>query len=76
MFNFQQRRAVVINGHDPIFTFTSAQDIAAIVAKAIDYEGEWPTIGGISGNKVFISQIIKIGEEVRGKSVHLFMLTG
>jgi len=66
MFDYQGRRGIVIHEHDPTFTFTTVEDLAAIVAKAIEYDGEWPVIGGISGNRVPISKIIEFGEKVRG----------
>lgn len=68
MFDYQNRRAIVVDGHDFIMTLTTVQDLAAVVALAIDYEGEWPVNGGISGNRVTASQIVKIGEKVRGMS--------
>ncbi|EXJ92231.1 hypothetical protein A1O3_00781 [Capronia epimyces CBS 606.96] len=67
MFDFENRRAIVVDGHDFVMTFTTVRDLAAVVAEAIDYEGEWPVIGGIAGNRVTVSQILKIGEKVRGR---------
>jgi len=66
MIDFQNRRAIMVDGHDSIMTLTTAQDLAAVVARAVEYEGEWPVIGGICGNKVTVSQILEIGESVRG----------
>ena len=66
MFDYQNRRAIVVNGQDFTMTFTTVQDLAAVVAEALDYDGEWPLIGGIRGNSVKVSQILKIGEKVRG----------
>ncbi|KAI8964893.1 NAD(P)-binding protein [Daldinia sp. FL1419] len=60
------RRAVVVEGHDPIVTFTTVQDLAAVVAQAVDFEGEWPVVGGIRGNSLPVSKIIEIVEQVRG----------
>ncbi|KAE9373150.1 hypothetical protein N431DRAFT_482267 [Stipitochalara longipes BDJ] len=34
---------------------------------AIDYEGEWPEVGGLRGGQIKISDLIKQSEEVRGK---------
>ena len=68
MFDFQNRRAIVIDGHDSIMTFTTAQDLASVVARTVEYEGEWPVVGGIRGNRVRVSQILAIGEKVRGTS--------
>jgi len=67
MIDFQNRRAIVIDGHDTIMTYTTIQNLAAVVVKAVDLDDEWPVIGGISGNRVPISQILKIGEKVRGE---------
>ncbi|KAF7554861.1 hypothetical protein G7Z17_g2631 [Cylindrodendrum hubeiense] len=61
MIDFQNRRAIIIDGHDSILTFTTVQDLATVVAKAVEYEGEWPVTGGICGNKVTVSQILEIG---------------
>jgi hypothetical protein len=66
MIDFQNRRAIIVDGHDSIMTYTTVQDLAAVVAMAVDLNGEWPVISGISGNRVPISQILKIGEKVRG----------
>lgn len=70
MFDFQNRRAIVVDGHDFSMTFTTAQDLASVVARAVDYEGEWPVAGGSRGNIVTASQILKIGERVRGLLCH------
>ena len=66
MFDFQHRRAIVVDGHDFFMAFTTAQDLASVIARAVEYEGEWPMIGGIRGNRVQVSQIIAIGEKIRG----------
>ena len=50
-------------------TLTTAADVAAVVARAVDYKSEWPEIGGIRGNGVTFSQIIEIGEKIRGPSI-------
>lgn len=47
-------------------TFTTVQDMAAVVARAVDFEGEWPVVGGIRGNHRAVSEIIKIGKAIRG----------
>ncbi|KAF3913558.1 hypothetical protein ABW20_dc0104816 [Dactylellina cionopaga] len=67
LFDYNNRRAIVVDGHeDAIMTLTTAADLAAIVARAVDYEGEWPKIGGIRGNRLTFSRIIEIGEKARG----------
>ncbi|KAK5023210.1 hypothetical protein LTS07_009432 [Exophiala sideris] len=64
--DFQNRRGIVVDGHDPIITLTTVQDLAAVVAKAVDFEGEWPIVGGMRGNSIAVSKILEIGERVRG----------
>ncbi|KAK8041081.1 NAD(P)-binding protein [Apiospora phragmitis] len=67
-FNFERYRAMAVEGHeDAIMTLTTAADLAAIVACAVDYEGTWPNTGGIRGNRFTFSEIIEIGERVRGR---------
>lgn len=68
IFDFEHRRAIIVEGYDPVFTFTTASDLATIVVKAVDHEGEWPEVGGISGNKVLASQVLEYGKKFRGKS--------
>ncbi|GAW19880.1 hypothetical protein ANO14919_093730 [Xylariales sp. No.14919] len=68
VFDFKNRRAIVVDGHeDAIMTLTTVKDAAAIVALAVDYDGKWPTTGGICGNTVSISRILEIGNRVRGR---------
>ncbi|KKO98908.1 hypothetical protein THAR02_08974 [Trichoderma harzianum] len=68
IFDFQNKRGIVVEGHeDAIINFTSVKDFAAIIARAVDYEGgRWPIIGGIRGNRLTFAQVLAIGESVRG----------
>lgn len=66
--DFVKKHAIVVEGTlDDEITYTSVNDIANIVTQAIDFEGEWPVVGGMSGDRISIRQLLKIGEEVRGK---------
>ncbi|KAK6833485.1 NAD(P)-binding protein [Apiospora arundinis] len=68
-FNFGKNRAMVVEDHeDAVVTLTTAADLAAIVARAVEYEGTWPTTSGIRGNRLTFSQVIGIGERVRGRA--------
>jgi hypothetical protein len=49
-------------------TFTSAADLAAMICRAVDYEGEWPEVSGICGNKITVRELLGIGARVRGAS--------
>lgn len=68
IFDFQNRRAIVVEDHDFIMTFTTAHDLAEVVARAVECESEWPVVGGISGTRLPVSKILEIGEKVRGVS--------
>lgn len=72
-FNFADRRAVVVDGHNPIYTFTRVQDMAKMVARAVEYEGIWPDIGGMCGGKMRASEVVALGEKVRGECRSAFV---
>ncbi|KAI9896771.1 hypothetical protein N3K66_007793 [Trichothecium roseum] len=64
-FDFSRQKAVAIEGfEDAVLTWTSVQDIAGVVARAVEYEGEWPAVGGISGSPMTIGQMLKLGESI------------
>jgi hypothetical protein len=66
--DFEKRRAIVVEGTlDDETVYTSVEDIANVVTQAVDYEGEWPEVGGICGEKITIRQLLKLGEDLRGK---------
>ncbi len=65
--DFNKRRALTLDGGgDERITLTTVQDLAQVVARAVEYEGEWPVIGGIKGTELSIGQLLAIGEKVRG----------
>ena len=55
-------------------TLTTVQDLAKVVAAAIDYEGEWPEVGGIRGGQITISKLLELGGEIRGKPISEYCL--
>jgi hypothetical protein len=65
--DFNNRRALILDGGDGSrFTFTTVQDLANVVARAIDFTNEWPVIGGIKGAELSMGEIISLGEKIRG----------
>ena len=67
IFDFHNCRAIVVDGHEnAVITLTTAADVATVVARAVDSKGEWPEIGGMRGNRVTFSQVIGVGEKLRG----------
>ena len=60
-----------------MITLTTAQDLAVIVVKAVDYDGEWPVNGGIRGSEISVAALIRMGEKIRGmKYFFLRSITG
>ncbi|KAL7896311.1 hypothetical protein HDV63DRAFT_173505 [Trichoderma sp. SZMC 28014] len=67
--SYEKCQAIIVDGHEDVtMTLTSAADTAAVIAKAIGSADEWPEISGIQGNRATLSQIIKLGEKIRGRS--------
>lgn len=68
-FDFENRRALIIDGSgDEKISLITVDDFSNVIARAIDFAGEWPIIGGIRGTVVSIKQLIALGEKVRGAS--------
>jgi hypothetical protein len=61
------RMLVVEHGDDELITFTTVQDLANVVARAIEFESEWPVIGGMVGTTMSIGELIALGDKVYGK---------
>lgn len=76
MFDFCNRRAIIIEGNErDIITLTTVQDCARVVCAAVEYEGAWPVNGGMNGGDISVGELLKLGEKTRGAStrshVHL-----
>lgn len=65
-FDFQSRRAILVGDGNYTITLTTIGDLAAVVAEAVDFSGEWPRIGGIRGSQITVAELLRIGEELRG----------
>jgi len=66
--DFPNRRAILLEGDESQFTLTNMSDVAKVVARAIEYDGEWPVDGGIKGSSnVSETQLLKIGKKARGE---------
>jgi len=64
--DFLNRRAIILKGEDSLVTLTTVNDIANVIARAIEYDGEWPVIGGIQGTTILTSKLLEIGVKARG----------
>jgi hypothetical protein len=69
LIDHNQRRGRVAGSLSGRITYTLAEDAVNILVKAVEYEGEWPEVGGISGHTLTMEEEIAIGEKVRGKSM-------
>jgi 3-keto-L-gulonate-6-phosphate decarboxylase len=69
-FDYEKLQAIVVEGSlDTEFTYTTVEDIGNIVARAVDYEGTWPVIGGVSGDRLTVRELLRLAVVVRGKSI-------
>lgn len=67
--DFNRRRALIVDGSEDVrMTLTTVQDLANIVVAAVEYEGEWPIVGGIKGDNITMGELLDIGEKTRGTS--------
>ncbi|KAI1093639.1 NAD(P)-binding protein [Rostrohypoxylon terebratum] len=65
LFDFENQRATAIEGaYDDAIAWTTVQDIAGVAARAVEYEGEWPAVGGLVGTRVTIGDMLKLGESI------------
>ncbi|KAL7916737.1 NAD(P)-binding protein [Trichoderma velutinum] len=66
--DMEHRRAIILgDAKNPgYFSMTTMDDVAKIVAKAVEYEGVWPEVGGIRGDNISQQELIALGEKIRG----------
>jgi hypothetical protein len=65
--DFNNCRAIILEGGEKDrISLTTVQDLAKIVALAVEYEGEWPLMGGMRGSDLCLQELFDIGERVRG----------
>lgn len=66
MFDFANRRVLQPDDGNYELVSTTVEDTAEVTAKAVEYDGEWPEIGGSQGQKITVADLVKFGEEIRG----------
>ncbi|KAI1391054.1 NAD(P)-binding protein [Hypoxylon trugodes] len=65
LIDFESQNAQVIEGSlDSVVALTTVQDIAGVVARAVEFKGEWPVIGGIAGSRITIGELLKLGDAI------------
>lgn len=64
--DFDNRRAIVLFGSgNARLSLITVKDFCNILLKAIDHEGTWPVIGGISGDTITIKELLAVGGKIR-----------
>jgi hypothetical protein len=65
-FDLNKRRMIVVDSEEgePI-NFITITDFCETVARAVEYEGEWPIIGGIRGDQITMPELVKLAEKIR-----------
>ncbi|KAI1483509.1 NAD(P)-binding protein [Daldinia eschscholtzii] len=74
LFDFENQQALAIEGsHNDVIVWTTVQDIAGVVTRAVEYEGEWPAIGGVIGTRATIGELLQVAEVI-GKPLKVHWL--
>lgn len=63
--DFHTRRAIVLDEGDQPLVLTAISDDSEILARAIEDERPWPTVGGIRGCKTTMNELLALGKEIR-----------
>jgi hypothetical protein len=65
--DFNNCRAIILEGGEKDrISLTTVQDLAKIVALAVEHDGEWPVMGGMRGSDLSLQELFDVGERVRG----------
>ena len=62
-----ERHALITGEGDAWQVFTTADDFAKVVARAVDFEGSWPEVGGMVGERIQQNELIGLLEKYTGK---------
>ncbi|KAH7018717.1 hypothetical protein B0J12DRAFT_416208 [Macrophomina phaseolina] len=64
--DLEHRRAIMVEDGNAAITLTTVQDMGAVVAEALDYEGVWPVDGGMRGTQVTVAEMVEMSRRLRG----------
>ncbi|KIX01185.1 uncharacterized protein Z518_08910 [Rhinocladiella mackenziei CBS 650.93] len=62
----QNYKAITLEGENPHVVFTTVQDLARVVALAVEHTLPWPTVGQICGTRTTVKDLISLAEQIRG----------
>ncbi|KAL9616941.1 MAG: hypothetical protein Q9160_008211 [Pyrenula sp. 1 TL-2023] len=65
--DFYTRQAILVGNGDQPVTFTLIDDLAEVVAEAVDYQGTWPAAGGVAGWQTTSAELARLGAQLRGE---------
>ncbi|XHG06158.1 hypothetical protein AWENTII_009363 [Aspergillus wentii] len=65
-WDIKNHRAIVSADGDYQIILSTVQDMAKVVAEAIEYQGTLLEIGGITGSLISNFELIKLAETIRG----------
>ncbi|WEW59170.1 hypothetical protein PRK78_004639 [Emydomyces testavorans] len=65
--SLEEKQAIKVDDGEDWHVYTDIQDVAKVVARAIDYPGKWPEIGGMVGERIQMKSLIKLVESVLGE---------
>ncbi|KAE8380008.1 hypothetical protein BDV26DRAFT_258105 [Aspergillus bertholletiae] len=73
-FDLENARAIFVeDGLRPV-VFTASEDVAKVVARAIDSPEPWTTDGGIVGHRTTFKEIVQIAEKITGQTFTIYNL--
>ncbi|MCJ1334395.1 hypothetical protein MMC10_011104 [Thelotrema lepadinum] len=73
-FDVDGGRALVLEDGSQNISFTPIRDVGRVVAAAMDYEGQWPEIGGFSGETLPYNSFLEKLEKHSGKKLQRYVL--
>ncbi|KAK6207825.1 hypothetical protein QIS74_12906 [Colletotrichum tabaci] len=60
-FDFDKGTAYILEGSETAeITLTTVEDIAEVTTRAVEYDGEWPVVGGISGQRITVGKTFEV----------------
>ncbi|KAK1145722.1 hypothetical protein N8T08_003960 [Aspergillus melleus] len=74
LFDLENARAVVVEDGSRPVVFTASEDVAKVVARAIDYPEPWTIEGGIVGHRTSYKEIIQTAEKITGRTFTIYSL--
>lgn len=64
--DFENRRAIVLDGGGQQIVLTAIEDDSEVLARALEDERPWPVVGGIQGCKTTVNELLALGKKIRG----------